>query len=616
MNNQRAFRSGGDHLSVIHKASVRDLQKGIEQDVVLQTDLSFKITGWNAAAELIHGKPGAMGEHLFDLVDIGFIDSTKEELSQELQVKGSWTGEVSFNKHDGTHYFFRTTATYIYDENSKPLSVLIICHDISAAKRRERDLAAAERKYEILMNTLQQGVIMLDRHSKITACNKRGAEILGVHVNELLDLDITNIGWRVIKADGSTMPYAEFPAVVSLQTGFPQRNVVMGISRSDSMQTWITVNSEALIHPGEFEAYAAVISFTDITDSIFTEKELKKSNERFYYASQITSDAIWDVDLETMVIYRSDAFSRLSGYSREEIGQNLDWWFNKIHEDDRGRVRRKVNEYIENGLERWEDEYMFKCADGSFKYLFDSGIILYRSGKPVRILGAIRDLTEKKKLEKQLLDEQAQRHKAITQASLEAQEQEKSHISRELHDNVNQILMSAKLFMDTARRLPQEADQLLDKAIEYQLLALQEIRKLSKSLSTSHIKAVGLRESVKDIIENLKLLNLDVQFIFNNEVENKLSDEQRLMLFRIIQEQTNNIIKYAGARTVWIIINETGGWINLQIKDDGIGFDPEDDSEKGIGFINITSRADAYNGKVKISAAPGKGCVLELTFPV
>ena len=88
-------------------------------------------------------------------------------------------------------------------------------------------------------------------------------------------------------------------------------------------------------------------------------------------------------------------------------------------------------------------------------------------------------------------EEQVQRHKAITQATISAQEKEKTNISRELHDNVNQILMSTKLFIDTARRTPEKSNELLDKAIEYQLLALQEIRKISKSFSTSNVKTVG-----------------------------------------------------------------------------------------------------------------------------
>ena len=609
-------RMEADYLSVIHKASVYELEKGLEHDLVLKTDLSFNITGWNAAAEIVHGRPGAMGRNLFELVDIGFIDGSREELAEKLAKAGCWTGEVNFNRFDGSQLIFKTTATYIIDEHARPVSILIICHNISDSKRKEKELAAAESKYEILMNTIQQGVIMIDRHFRITACNRRGTDIIGIGMDEIMQLDLSNSGFRVVRADGSPMHFAEFPAIVSLQTGFPQRNVIMGIIRSEGLVTWISVNSEALIHPGDFEPYAAVCSFADITESVYTERELKKSNERFYYASQITTDAIWDVDLETMEIYRSDAFSRLSGYGREEIGNNLDWWFTKIHPDERGRVRRKVNEHIEQGLERWEDEYRFECANGEFKSFCDSGIILYRNSKPIRILGAIRDVTEQKLLEKQLLREQAERHKAITQASLEAQEREKAHISRELHDNVNQILMSAKLFMDTVKRLPQETPILIDKAIEYQLLALQEIRKLSRNLSTSHVKAAGLRESVTDIIENLRLLNMEVDFVYDDHLEKKLGDAQSLMMFRVIQEQTNNIIKYARAGKVWITICESGGLVRLEVRDDGVGFDNSQRSDKGIGFINISSRAEIYNGRVSISSAPGEGCTLGLVFPL
>ena len=614
-NRAIAVSGNPDHLSVIHKASVLDWQHGHMQDAVLQTDLSYNITGWNAAAEELHGRPGGLGKNLFEIIDISFMDSTRELFREAMVEKGSWSGEVLFKKFDGQLIHFRTTATYILGENDQPIAVLIVSHNISDVKKKEQQLAAAERKYEILMNTLPQGVLMIDTKGRVTACNKRGAEILGLQEDEVTGRKLDSPEWKPLKMDGSVFPLTELPPVVSLQTGFPQRNVVIGVEQAQGMRIWLSMNTEALIHQGEFEPYAVVVSYTDITDSIFTERELRKSNERFYYASQITSDAIWDVDLETNAIYRSEAFCRLSGYSRDEIDASLDWWFNKVHHEDRGRVRKKVNTHIQNGLERWEDEYRFECADGHFKFLYDSGIILYNQGKPVRILGAIRDLTEQKKLEKQLIEEQAQRHKAITQASLEAQELEKSNISRELHDNVNQILMSAKLFMDTAKRIPDEANDLLDKAIEYQLIALQEIRKLSKSLSTSHIKAVGLRDSVNDIVQNMKLLNLDVQFIFNNKVEEKLSDEQRLMLFRIIQEQTSNIIKYASAKTIQIIINQQDKMITLSITDDGVGFDPSNENEKGIGFINITNRAEAYNGKVNIISAPGKGCRLELIFP-
>lgn len=605
-------------MSVIHKASLTT-STGIDSmdDAVLQTDLDFNITGWNSAVEALHGQPGAMGKNLFNLIDIDFLNDNVHHVRKHLSANGYWTGEVLFKRYDGQQIYFRTTVTYIIDEKGKPMAVMIVCHNINDVKIKEKELDAAKKKYDILMNTLPQGVMMINADGKIEACNKRGAEIFGLSEDEVLGKVLASPSWKAIKPDGSVFPLTEFPAVVSLQTGFPQRNVVMGIQQPDDTLVWVSVNSEALIQPGEFEPYAVVVSYTDITESKKTEEELKRSNERFYHVAKVTSDAIWDVDLSTNKIYRSGAFRRLSGYASEQIDSNLNWWFYKVHPEDRERVKNKLNQHIEKGMERWDDEYRFECADGSYKSLFDSGIILYKAGKPVRILGAIKDLTEQRRLEKQLMDEQVQRHKAITQATIAAQEQEKTNISRELHDNVNQILMSAKLFMDTAKRIPEQSNDLLNKAIEYQLLALQEIRKLSKSLSTSNVKTVGIKESIGDIVNNMKLLQqLDVQLIFNERVEDKLSDDQKLMLFRVIQEQTNNIIKYAEARSVQIMINETNNMVRLVISDDGVGFDTSNKNTKGIGFINIISRADVYNGKVNIVSSPGHGCTLEICFPI
>ncbi|MEP6701100.1 MAG: ATP-binding protein, partial [Bacteroidota bacterium] len=87
-------------------------------------------------------------------------------------------------------------------------------------------------------------------------------------------------------------------------------------------------------------------------------------------------------------------------------------------------------------------------------------------------------------------------------------------------------------------------------------------------------------------------------------------------LFRIIQEQTNNITKYAEAKSVQIMINEANNMIHLVISDDGVGFDIFEKNTKGIGFINIISRVDAYYGKVNIISSPGNGCTIEICFPI
>ena len=615
--NSSAKKSNKPALSVSHKAAeeLSDLLHHLP-DALIITDLSFNITGWNDAAEKLHGLPGARGKNLFQLIKIDLLDSTIETINAQLLKKGSWEGEVIYHRHDGEKYIFKTSATSILDDNNKPLSIIFVNHNITKVKSTEKKLAEAEATYEKLVNTLVDGVIMLDKDGKVTTCNKRASAILGTNEVELLGKELGDSSWNAIKEDGTPFPWYEFPTVVSLQTGFPQRNVKMGVNLPNGLFVWLLINSEALIRNGEFDPYAVVISFSDITDSVNREEELRRSNERFFYVSKITSDAIWDIDLATKQIYRSETFYELSGYSREEIKPDLDWWFNKIHPRDRERVKNKVQEHIQYGHERWEDEYLFLCADGSYKFLLDSGTILTRHGKPVRILGAIRDLTEKKKLEQQLLQEQEQKHKAVSQAGISAQETERSNISRELHDNVNQLLMSAKLFMNSAQTDPQKANEHIEKAITYQLMAVEEIRKLSKTLNTSLVKVIGLSRSIDDIIINMKAFQqIETRFQYDQKLDKLLSDDQKLMIFRILQEQTNNIIKYANAKNVLITLKEENSKISLSITDDGKGFDASVQS-KGIGFINIYNRVDAFGGDMELISSPGNGCSLRINFPL
>ena len=615
--NSSAKKGSKPPLTVSHKAAAElsDILHHLP-DAVIITDITFSITGWNAPAEKLHGLPGARGKNLFELIKIDLLNSSKDIIKKDIINKGNWEGEVIYHRHDGEKFVFKTTATAILDDDNKPVSIIFVNHNITKVKSTEKKLAEAEATYEKLVNTLVDGVIMLDKDGKVTTCNKRASAILGTAEEELLGKELGDSSWKAIKADGTPFPWYEFPTIVSLQTGFPQRNVKMGVQLPNGLFVWLLINSEALIRIGEFEPYAVVVSFSDITDSVNREEELRRSNERFFYVSKITSDAIWDIDLATKQIYRSDTFYELSGYSREEIKPDMDWWFDKVHPKDRERVRNKVQDYIQKGKERWEDEYLFLCADGTYKFLLDSGTILFRQGKPVRILGAIRDLTEKKKLEQQLMQEQEQKHKAVSQAGIAAQEAERSEISRELHDNVNQLLMSAKLFMNAAKTDAANADEHIDKATSYQLMAVEEIRKLSRTLNTSLVKVIGLSRSIDDIIINMKAFQqIETKFHYDQKLDKLLSDDQKLMIFRILQEQTNNIIKYADAKNVTVSLIEENNKIHLSITDDGKGFDTSVQS-KGIGFINIYNRVDAFGGEVDLISFPNKGCSLNIVFPL
>jgi two-component system sensor histidine kinase UhpB len=347
------------------------------------------------------------------------------------------------------------------------------------------------------------------------------------------------------------------------------------------------------------------------------EQDIDKMYERYHFAINASSDAIWDFDVINGSIYRSESFSTFSGYKKEEVSPTLDWFFEKIHPLDRSRIKVTVDYCLTNNIINWENEYRFQIADGSYRHLLDKAHAIYKGDKLIRVIGAMQDITERNRLEAQLLHEQVQKQKMINQATIKAQEKERNRICGELHDNVNQLLMSAKLHICVAKNKEEEPNDLLEKANEYLLMAVDEIRAMSKTLASTVITNVGLQKSIAEIGATMLLLQ-DIQLhnYIKDEVVAKLSSEQQLMVYRIFQEQSNNILKYSEAKEAIISLKEVNNKIELIISDNGKGFDKSEQKATGIGFINIFNRVDAYNGRVDIITSPGNGCTLIINFPI
>ena len=155
---------------------------------------------------------------------------------------------------------------------------------------------------------------------------------------------------------------------------------------------------------------------------------------------------------------------------------------------------------------------------------------------------------------------------------------------------------------------------LLTDSRNYIMTAMEEIRKLSKSLLPPSLGETSLPDALSELIENIRQVN-KLHFIKEWEGidESLLNEKLSLAIFRIVQEQLNNIFKHANAKTVIIGLKQEAGTLQLRIKDDGNGFDTSE-KRKGIGLKNIVSRADLFNGEVIINSRPGEGCELTVNF--
>lgn len=195
------------------------------------------------------------------------------------------------------------------------------------------------------------------------------------------------------------------------------------------------------------------------------------------------------------------------------------------------------------------------------------------------------------------------------------QEKERKLIGQELHDNVNQILLTVKLFLEMQQPADAKEEWIQKKTVEYVLMAIDEIRKISWEMVQPTLEEKELVDSILQIIDDIHFAT-PVKIIFNHSKNiERLSSDKKTSLLRIVQEQIKNIIKYSEATRVNIDITLRKGQVTLTIEDNGIGFDPKE-TRSGIGFSNIGDRTLSHKGVMVVQSAKGCGCTLTVSLPV
>jgi two-component system, NarL family, sensor histidine kinase UhpB len=344
----------------------------------------------------------------------------------------------------------------------------------------------------------------------------------------------------------------------------------------------------------------------------------KKKDEalmRFNMLGIATNDAVWDIDLLTHESYTNRTLQDMFGYNEEELRDNYTWWRTNLHPEDEKRVLETIDNILENGGNFWKDEYRFRCKNGKYKTIFDRGVIIRdHKNKPVRLIGAMQDVTSQRALQHELVAEKLLHKNEMAKGILQAAEAERKKLGEELHDNINQLLGVVRLYIEHAINNKSEQETLLKKSSLHLKTVIEEIRALSRSLIPPTLSDLGLVESVRELAETITLAK-NISFTIEHEGfdEGEITSGKQLVLYRILQEQLNNIIKHSGANEVTIELKQTARSVQLIISDNGQGFDVNN-NKVGMGLTNIRNRLEIFNGKMKLTSAPGQGCKLAVEF--
>lgn len=354
----------------------------------------------------------------------------------------------------------------------------------------------------------------------------------------------------------------------------------------------------------------------DITESTQREQAITEALERYNVLMHATQDAIWDMNLLTGETYTNDTLQHLFGYD-EELKDNETWWNTNLHPDDKERVVAGINEAMATGQTVWKDEYRFRCKNGSYKIIVDrSTIIRDKEGQPIRLIGAMQDVTSERILQQALTIQAMAKHQKTAKGLLQVQEQEKQMLGDELHENISQVLATVKLFVDHALENKAERENLLTESSNYLYAVISEIRKLHRDLVPLPMDTFTLQNLMQQEADNLQLSHgIKTTVRFTEVDETKVDRELKLTLFRIVQEQLENIQMHSRATEASIKLIYKDQKLNLIIADNGLGTIIKDTVTDGIGFKNIRNRVQVYNGICSVSSKKNNGFRLSLTIP-
>ena len=340
-------------------------------------------------------------------------------------------------------------------------------------------------------------------------------------------------------------------------------------------------------------------------------KTAQESEQRFRLVANSAPVMIWMSGVDKLCNYVNQPWLDLTG--RDLVAELGNGWLEIVHPDD---LKGCMDTYVRSfdHREPFTMQYRVRHQQGDYRWVLDRGVPRFGAdGTFAGYIGSCVDITESKLAEEAL--------SGVSRRLIEAQEQERTRISRELHDDINQRIAMLGIELDVLQQsLPPSGGEVRARVDHLRQLASDigtEIQGISHRLHSSKLEYLGLVAACRSFCrETAEWHKLKVSFNAE-DIPSEVPQDVSLCLFRILQESLNNAIKHSGAQYFEVELRGSSDEIQLIVRDDGVGFDAASALiSRGLGIISMRERVSLVSGIMLITSRPMAGTEIRVGVPI